>query len=80
MMKIINNLKQLKKRIDKNHTDYFILLTGGIRSSKYITSYDPWIILNEIDDTEDTYETDKQLKKEYPFLYEAIRQGAFYEH
>ena len=74
-IKTIGQLKQLAK----NGLECFILLNGGLRSSKYI-SYNPddnsFYILNYIDDTEQRLTEAQLLDKSYTNIAEAMEKGA----
>ena len=74
----IRNIQQLKE-LAKNGLECFILLNGGLRSSKYI-SYNPednsFYILNYIDDTEQELTENQLLDSEYTNIAEAMEKGA----
>ena len=74
-IKTIGQLKQLAK----DGMECFILLNGGLRSSKYI-SYNPddnsFYILNYIDDTEQELTETQLLDSEYTNIGEAMEKGA----
>ena len=64
----------------KGHFDGFVLLNGGLRSSKdisYIEDEDVWEIWNMIDGSVDQF-TDQELQD--GFIGEAIQKGALYEY
>lgn len=60
--------------------DCFVLLNGGLRSSKSITfsGNDSYEVLNEIDDTTEIIEHNKLISS-FP-IGEAIQKGAFYAY
>ena len=76
-IKTIKHLKELAKK--EGGLDCFILLNGGLRSSKYI-SYNPddnsFYILNYIDDTEQKLTEAQLLDKSYTNIAEAMEKGA----
>ena len=69
-MKKITSLEELKKEAaydDKSVAEFFILLNGGLRSSKRITYFpdsDTYDVLNEIDDSYQEDLTEEQLRNE----------------
>ena len=76
--KRIKTIDQLKE-LAKNGLECFILLNGGLRSSKYI-SYNPddnsFYVLNYIDDTEQKLTEAQFLDKSYTNIAEAMEKGA----
>jgi len=74
-IKTIGQLKELAK----NGLECFILLNGGLRSSKYI-SYNPddnsFYVLNYIDDSEQELTENQLLDSEYTNIAEAMEKGA----
>ena len=84
-MKQITSLEELKKEAtydDKSVADFFIILNGGLRSSKRVTYFpdtDTYDVLNEIDDSYQEDLTEEQLSNETHILY-AIENGAFYKY
>ena len=76
--KRIRNITQLKE-LAKNGLECFILLNGGLRSSKYI-SYNSddnsFYILNYIDDSEQELTESQLLDSEYTNIAEAMEKGA----
>ena len=85
IMKQINSIEELKKEAlydDKSVADFFIMLNGGLRSSKRVTYFpdtDTYDILNEIDDSYQEDLTEEQLRNETHIIY-AIENGAFYKY
>lgn len=74
----IEHLKQLLAESDGR--DFFILLNGGLRSSKHI-SYDgtsTFWVLNLIDDTEQELSDAQLMDRDYTNIGYAIERGAFY--
>lgn len=64
----------------KGHFDGFILLNGGLRSSKdisYIEDEDKWEVWHMIDGSVEQL-TDQELLDS--FIGEALRKGALYEY
>ena len=84
-MKKITSLEELKKEAaydDKSVAEFFILLNGGLRSSKRITYFpdsDTYDVLNEIDDSYQEDLKEEQLRNETHILY-AIENGALYKY
>jgi len=76
--KRIKTIEQLKE-LAKNGLECFILLNGGLRSSKYI-SYNPddnsFYVLNYIDDSEQELTESQLLDSEYTNIAEAMEKGA----
>ena len=76
--KRIRNITQLKE-LAKDGLECFILLNGGLRSSKYI-SYNPddnsFYVLNYIDDSEQELTENQLLDSEYTNIAEAMEKGA----
>ena len=74
----IRTIEQLKE-LAKNGLECFILLNGGLRSSKYI-SYDPdgnkFYVFNYIDDSEQELTESQLLDSEYSNIGEAMEKGA----
>jgi len=76
--KRIKTIEQLKQ-LAKDGLECFILLNGGLRSSKYI-SYNPddnsFYVLNYIDDSEQELTENQLLDSEYTNIAEAMEKGA----
>lgn len=74
----IEHLEQILN--DGEGRDFYILLNGGLRSSKHI-SYDDtstfWV-LNLIDDTEQELTEAQLMDRDYTNIGYAIENGAFY--
>ena len=74
----IKTIEQLKE-LAKNGLDCFILLNGGLRSSKYIR-YCPddnsFYVLNLIDDSEQELTESQILDSAYTNIGEAMKKGA----
>jgi len=76
--KRIRTIQQLKE-LAKNGLDCFILLNGGLRSSKHIRYYpddNSFYVLNFIDDSEQELTESQILDKAYTNIGEAIEKGA----
>ena len=75
----IKTLEELRGLASKEEpVDCFIQLNFGARSSKSIHCYGSgWSVYNEIDDTEQTCITDKELGND-TLIIEAIEKGALY--
>ena len=76
--KRIRTIEQLKE-LAKNGLDCFILLNGGLRSSKHI-SYHPddnsFYVLNLIDGSEQELAENQILDSAYTNIGEAMKKGA----
>jgi hypothetical protein len=73
----IEQLKELAK--DENGLDCFILLNGGLRSSKHIRYYpddNSFYVLNLIDDSEQELTESQILDSAYTSIGEAMKKGA----
>jgi len=74
----IKTIAQLKE-LAENGLDCFILLNGGLRSSKHIRYYpddDNFYVLNLIDDSEQELTEAQILDSEYTNIAEAMEKGA----
>ncbi|MHC4759160.1 MAG: hypothetical protein ACYTE8_10930 [Planctomycetota bacterium] len=76
--KRIRTIEQLKE-LAKNGMDCFILLNGGLRSSKHIRYYpddNSFYVLNLIDDSEQELTESQILDSAYTNIGEAMEKGA----
>lgn len=74
----IKSIEQLKE-LAKNGLECFILLNGGLRSSKYIRFHpedNSFYVLNYIDDTEQQLTESQILDSEYTNIGQAMEKGA----
>jgi len=75
----VKALEQLKSICqDVNQLDCFVLLTGGLRSSKTLlidSDKQGLVVFNEVDDTCDKFDNWDKSKKAFS---EAISKGGFY--
>ena len=74
----IKTIAQLKK-LTENGLDCFIMLNGGLRSSKHIRYYPDdksFYVLNLIDDSEQELTEAQILDSSYTNIGEAMRKGA----
>ena len=74
----IRTIAQLKE-LAKDGLDCFILLNGGLRSSKHIRYYpddNSFYVLNLIDDSEQELTESQILDSSYTNIGEAMRKGA----
>ena len=74
----IKTIEQLKE-LAKNGLDCFILLNGGLRSSKHIRYYpddNSFYVLNLIDDSEQELTESQILDSAYTNIAEAMEKGA----
>ena len=86
-IKTLNELKKYCKDVSYDcgcvsDCEVYILVGGCCRSSKYIQYYSDgsWWINHQIDDTEEEYKNDKELKKGYPLLFEAMEKGCLIKY
>jgi hypothetical protein len=76
-IRTIKQLKELAK--DENGLDCFILLNGGLRSSKHIRYYPDdksFYVLNLIDGSEQELTESQILDSAYTNISEAMEKGA----
>ena len=76
-IRTIMQLKELAK--DENGLDCFILLNGGLRSSKHIRYYpddNSFYVFNLIDDSEQELTESQILDIAYTNIGEAMKKGA----
>jgi len=76
--KRVRTIEQLKE-LAKNGLDCFILLNGGLRSSKHIRFHpddNSFYVFNYIDDTEQTLTESQIVDSSYTNIGEAIEKGA----
>jgi len=74
----IRKIEQLKE-LAKDGLDCFILLNGGLRSSKHLRYYpddNSFYVLNLIDDSEQELTEAQILDSSYTNIGEAMRKGA----
>jgi len=74
----IKTIEQLKE-LAKDGLDCFILLNGGLRSSKHIRYYpddNSFYVLNLIDDSEQELTEAQILDSSYTNISEAMKKGA----
>ena len=75
----VNNLDHLRELIQQGQHHFFIGLTSGIRSSKYIElAGDQFVVFNEIDGSEDTFTDEEIMDERYTNIGKAISLGRFY--
>lgn len=74
-----NELDNILRKSGGVPVEFYVLLTGGLRSSKTINfdENENYEVLNEIDDSEEVIEHDK-LMQSFP-IGEAISKGAFFQ-
>ena len=76
--KRIKTIEQLKE-LAKNGLDCFILLNGGLRSSKHVRFHpddNSFYVFNLIDDSEQELTETQILDSAYTNIGEAMRKGA----
>jgi len=74
----IKTIEQLKE-LAKDGLDCFILLNGGLRSSKHVRYYpddNSFYVLNLIDDSEQELTESQILDSSYTSISEAMKKGA----
>lgn len=79
----VKTTSQLKRMIYDGAHDYFIMLNGGARSSKYMdySIYsEKFYITNEIDGSEQELTEAQLMDEEYTNIGKAITAGAFYSY
>lgn len=80
-MKKIESIEKLKLTCIENngHAEFFVMLNGGLRSSKdiYYEDGEDFYIINCIDDSEENM-TEEELQSS--IIGEAISKGAFYSY
>jgi hypothetical protein len=75
----VNNLDHLRELIQQGQHSFFIGLTSGIRSSKYIElADDQFVVFNDIDGSEDTFTDEEIMDERYTNIGKAISLGRFY--
>jgi hypothetical protein len=77
--KRIRTIEQLKELAKKGGLECYILLNGGMRSSKYIRYYpdeNSFYVLNYIDDSEQELTEAQILDSAYSNIGEAMEKGA----
>ena len=78
---ILRDLEHLKQLCKVGRTDFFILLSFGIRSSKEISLASDgsgFYVFNEIDGSEETLTTEQMNDVRYTNIGLAINNGAFW--
>lgn len=78
-IKTQEELDEILKNNSESTRDFFVLLNGGLRSSKEIelNAKGDYSVYNEISDTEETIKHDEFM---HTFIGEAIKAGAFYKY
>ncbi len=76
----VRTVDQLKKYLGQGKTEFFILLRGGLRSSKYIqpTSQGRFWVVNYIDSTDQTLSQKQLVDDSLTNIGRAMEAGAFY--
>jgi hypothetical protein len=77
--KRIRTIEQLKELTKKGGLECYILLNGGLRSSKYITYHseeNSFYVYNYIDDSEQKLTEAQILDSAYTNIGEAMKKGA----
>ena len=82
-MKRINSVEELKEiclsKDEDIWVDCFIALNGGVRSSKAVSWQDNvFVVVNEIDDTDQELTEEQMEDKALTNIGEAIKKGAFF--
>ena len=83
-MRQVKSISDLKSMIiDENIHDYFIMLNGGMRSSKTIDVTDDcekFCVCNEIDGSEQVLSESEIMDRDFTNIGYAIVNGAFYSY
>lgn len=77
----IETVEQLFKLVGAGHTNFFVQLNFGFRSSKYITPGEEdgtLEVLNLIDDTTQTLTAEQIMDESYTNIGRAIKLGSFW--
>jgi hypothetical protein len=75
----IRSVTNLRKAVREGHTDFFILLNFGLRSSKNITQmHKRYSVLSEIDGRMGSYTAKQLVNARKTNIGEAMRHGAFF--
>ena len=75
----IRSVAGLRKAVREGHTDFFILLNFGLRSSKNIThQHRRYNVMNEIDGSMVSYTAKQLVNAKKTNIGEAMRKGAFF--
>ena len=78
----IKTVKALKKAIENEENDFFLVVGGFARSSKtiFLTEDNKFDITNEIDDSEQTLTEDELFDETLTNIGKAMKLGAFYKY
>lgn len=82
-MKQVKSVSQLKRMIENGTHDFFIMLNGGGRSSKFMdySIYSKkFYICNEIDGSEQHLSEKNLFNERHTNIGKAINAGAFYAY
>jgi len=78
-MKKVNSVEELKEMIVSGEHDFFMMLNGGLRSSKWIDFHEgTFFVLNEIDGTEQELTGEELNDRNLTNIGYAINNGAFF--
>ena len=79
-MKSLEHLKEILSERDGETREFFILLNGGLRSSKLMSldGENTFYIVNEIDDTEQELSEAQLFDRAYTNVGYALNNGALY--
>ena len=79
----VKDLAHLNKIIERGEHEFFILLNFGAVSAKFINYGEQegtYLIINEIDDSEQTLTTDQLFDRNYTNVGYALDNGALYSY
>ena len=77
---VIKTIEQLRKLATDTVFSGYIVLNGGLRSSKdiQVNGMGHWNVFNLIDDSETDYGTESEFVKGEPHIMKAMKNGVFY--
>ena len=79
-MKQIKSLPQLKQE-STGGAEFFVLLRGNLRSSKFINwNGNTFYVLNYIDDSEQEFTQEQLMDRQETIIGEALTKGALYKY
>lgn len=79
----IKDLLHLNKLINEGKHDFFILLNGGLRSSKFIEYNDKikkYYVFNEIDDSDEYFTETELFNQKLTNIGYALYKGSLYAY
>jgi hypothetical protein len=79
----VNTLTQLNELIDSGKHDFYILLKGGLRSSKFIEYNDKtkkYYVFNEIDGSDEYFTETELFNQKLTNIGYALYKGSLYAY